>query len=100
MRINGSMSDWFGVSNGLKQGCNLSPSLFSLYLNDLAEEIQALGCGVKYGDKDLSILLFADDIALLSDSEEKMQQMLLCLNGWCKKVEVKSKYGQNKNGTL
>lgn len=96
VRVNGSLSEWFSVSNGLKQGCNLSPTLFSLYLNDLAVEIKSLGCGVKYGEKELSILLFADDIALLSDSEEKMQQMLTCLNNWCKKWRLSLNMGKTK----
>ena len=37
-----------------------------------------------YGDgSNVSILLYADDIVLLSDNEMKMQSMLECLSEWC-----------------
>ena len=88
VRINGTMTEWFPVSDGLKEGCLLSPSLFAVYINDLAKEIERLQCGINVGDDQISILMFADDIALVSDSEEKMQQMLDCLYEWCYKWRV------------
>ena len=39
--------------------------------------------GIDMGDNQVSILMFADDIALLSDSEDKMQAMLDHLFTWC-----------------
>ena len=36
----------------------------------------------------LAILMYADDIVLLSDSEEKLQSMLDTLNNWCKRWRV------------
>ena len=35
--FNGNNSEYFNCNNGLRQGENLSPFLFSLYLNDLEE---------------------------------------------------------------
>ena len=69
VRLNGRCTDWFNVDSGLKQGCLLSPILFSLYINDLAQEIKQLDCGVDNGDCKLSILLYADDIVILAESE-------------------------------
>lgn len=34
------------------------------------------------------ILLYADDIILLSENEEDLQTMLTCVAEWCKKVET------------
>ena len=68
---------------GLKQGCLLSPMLFSLYINDLAKEIKFLNKGVHIGESKVSILLYADDIIFLAESEEDLQLMLNCLNQWC-----------------
>ena len=88
VRLNGRCTDWFKVDSGLKQGCLLSPILFSLYINDLAQEIKQLGCGVNIGDCKLSILLYADDIVMLAESETDLQAMLICLSEWCIKWEL------------
>lgn len=85
VRINNYVTDWFNVKNGVKQGCNISPTLFSIYINDLSTEINNLKCGVPFGDLLISILLYADDIALLAPDESSLQKMLHTLHNWCKK---------------
>ena len=85
VRVNGAHTEWFDVELGVKQGCILSPTLFSIFINDLAVEIKELGLGVDIGQIKLSILLFADDIALIADSPEALQTMLNTLSEWCKK---------------
>ena len=50
----------------------------------LTHAIRVLNCGLQFADEDsVSILLYADDIVLLSDNEAKMQTMLDCLDQWC-----------------
>ena len=66
--------------NGVKQGDNLSPTLFNLFINNLASQIKELHCGIKIGIEQVSILLYADDIVLLSDSDKGLQSMLTYLN--------------------
>lgn len=83
VRINNSYTDVFGVSSGVRQGCVLSPTLFSVYINDLVHEINSLNCGVYIDDKMLSLLLYADDIALLAPDESCLQRMLDCVSDWC-----------------
>ena len=41
--FNGEISDYFNCNNGLRQGENLSPFLFSLYLNDLEQFLNSNG---------------------------------------------------------
>ena len=64
----------FYVNSGVKQGDSLSP--FSIFINDLARDINIIKCGVKAGIDQVSIVLYADDIALLAWNT----QMLDCLN--------------------
>ena len=64
--------------SGVKQGNPLSPFLFSLFINDLTKYINGEKCGVKAGIDEVGILLYADDIVLISESPEKLQQ-LLCI---------------------
>ncbi len=87
--LNGWMSDWFHVKAGLKQGCLVSPILFSLYINDLAEEINALDVGVKCEEETVAILLFADDIILMAETEDDLQLLLNKLSSWCEKWQMK-----------
>ena len=85
VKVNEHFTDFFPVKQGLKQGCGLSPALFSIYINDLAAEINALHCGIKFDNNEVSILLYADDVVLISESEDDLQNMLNTLNNWCNK---------------
>ena len=85
VQLNDKVTNWFPVEQGVRQGDSLSPTLFSLYLNDLAVEIKDLGAGVKLGNDEIAILLYADDIVLLAPTPEKLQTMLNVINTWCKK---------------
>ena len=84
VKLNTFTTDWFEVTCGLKQGCSLSPMLFNLYINDLALKIDALGKGVEVDDTRVSVLLYADDIVLIAESEMDLQAMLDTLGAWSK----------------
>ena len=88
VKVNDFFSAWFPVSNGLKQGCKMSPTLFSVYINDLAQEINRLGCGVQLDEIIVSVLLYADDIVLIAPNAENLQLMLNILDSWCKKLKM------------
>ena len=36
IKVNNLFTDWFSVASGVRQGDNLSPVLFNLYINELA----------------------------------------------------------------
>ncbi|KAI8116245.1 LINE-1 retrotransposable element ORF2 protein, partial [Lucilia cuprina] len=86
---------------GVKQRCILSPILFALYLNDLAD---ALPNGVKVENFTVKVLLYADDIFIISDSPAGLQNMINSLHTYCNlwhlKVNMaKSKFLIFRNGT-
>ena len=64
--------------------------LFSLgiFINDLAIEIKNMGLGVLCGTTKVSILLYADDIALIAENEKDLQKMLTKLEEWCTKWQL------------
>ena len=84
------MTDSFSVESGVRQGDNLAPTLFTLYINDLIPVINELDVGVSIGDSEISILLYADDIVLLSDSPSGIQQQLNILKDWLKTCHIKA----------
>ena len=83
VRINGLKTGWFDVNIGLRQGCNLSPILFNLFINDFAVSVKALGKGIDVGNEKVCILMYADDLVLLADNEIDLQLMLDNLSNWC-----------------
>ncbi len=62
--------------------------LFSIYINDLAEEIKAMNIGVNIDDDIIAILMFADDIALIAGNEGGIQKMMDKINSWCEKWKM------------
>ena len=77
VRFNGQLTDWFSVESGIRQGDNLAPTLFAIFVNDIASDINSLNLGVPIvNDECLSILRYADDIVLLAESAEDLQSML------------------------
>ena len=67
--VNGLTTNRVFLQKGLKQGCNLSPLLFNLYVANIAHELENSIDGFPLTTIRISILLFADDIVLISESE-------------------------------
>ncbi|XP_059221854.1 uncharacterized protein LOC131996302 [Stomoxys calcitrans] len=74
------LSEYFDTTKGVKQGCLLSPLLFSLYINDLYEYLEG---GIFVENLNLRLLLYADDIVLLADDVHVLQNMIHNLEIYC-----------------
>jgi hypothetical protein len=78
VRSDGSDSGWFQVRTGVKQGGVLSPLLFVIYMDSVLRSV----CTNE--DNEIT-LAYADDIALVTDSEEALQA---ALNRWNERLEM------------
>ena len=76
VRWGSAKSDVFPIVNGTKQGSVLSPTIFSVYVDDLLIELRKLGVGCYVGDIFMGAFGYADDLVLLAPSREAMQLML------------------------
>ena len=74
---------------GLRQGCTLSPLLFMIVMEELTQRIKNTGVGKKIGKEILNILLFADDVVLLTESWEDMQKLLEEVGKFSEDMEMK-----------
>ena len=84
VKVGEVLSESFGMTCGLRQGCVLSPLLFSSYINSLVEKLKAAGVGVECRGRLITALLYADDAVLFADNEEGMRVSLEVLSRWCK----------------
>ena len=84
IKLGNNITNTFPVNQGVKQGCILSPLLFNIFMSDLQESLE------KENNKPIEIapnescscLIWADDLLLLSQSENGLQNMLNTLNNF------------------
>ena len=76
IKWNDLLSDKYKISNGVKQGGCLSPSLFSIYSNNLIINLRNSNIGCKYGSEYMGVFGYADDLSLLCSSFTGIKEML------------------------
>ena len=117
--LNNKLSDFFISNMGVRQGENLSPFLFSIFMNDLEDYLEQHGLsGIICETQDaeyiavtyfkLFILLYADDTVIISETSDVLQEALNTFESYCNdfklsvnisktKIVIFSKGKQNKN---
>ena len=109
---NSEISDHFSCSAGVRQGENLSPLLFSIYLNDLkafiGEQVDGLqifkthaeGSDLCVDDVEILyrmfILLYADDTVIFAESPESLQKAMNAMYEYCKKWDLRMNVSKTK----
>jgi len=83
------ISDIFKTTIGVKQGGCLSPRLFTIYVEDVIPLIEALDFGIRIGKMKIDIILYADDMLLITDTKWKLSKMLDILTIYGSDNEIK-----------
>ena len=91
VRTGHGTTDWFQIGKGVRQGCILSPCLFNfcaeyIMRNSGLDEAQA---GIKIAGRNINNLIYADDTALMADSEEELKSLLMKVKEESEKVGLK-----------
>ena len=91
-------SAYFACLNGVRQGENLSPFLFSIFLNDLEHyfsinHIPGIECEINENDiyvfLKVFLLLYADDTVIFGEDASDLQTALCMFENYCKTWKLK-----------
>ena len=91
VKIYQETTDEFDSDKGLRQGCILSPTLFSIFMDEIASkigEIDRHGVELIPGLVRLLIPLFVDDLALMASTPQGLQNQLAILLQTSKQLGV------------
>ena len=70
VKIGNKQTDFFSQGRGVKQGCPINPTLFNIYINELAKTLEESEApGITLHNIEIKCLLYADDLVLLSPTK-------------------------------
>ena len=84
VKLSYGITPFFESLIGVRQGCNLSPMLFNLFLNDLPEIFDSKCDPIRICNTELSCLLYADDLLILSETETGLRASINKLHSYAK----------------
>ena len=91
------MSECFGSDIGVKQGYPLSPTLFGLYIDKLEAWLSKTnGEGVHLAGYVVKLLLYADDLILISQTSHRLREHLRALEHFCQEVGMQVNISKTK----
>jgi hypothetical protein len=98
----GKLTDYIEITNGVRQGCKLSPIIFLLVLDNvmrktLGNRKRGIEWGMKHRLEDLD---FADDICLLSQRQSGMKHKLIRLQEEAKLAGLNINVNKTKEMTI
>ena len=102
VEVGNDSSEWFPVNVGFRWGCRMSPWFFNVYMDGVVREVnvRALGKGLELLSANSSRFEikqpFADDIALVTDSEEKLSWLVSEFGRISKRRKLRVNVGKRK----
>ena len=77
VRIDGKCTEAVKIGRGVRQGCLISPILFSIYAEAMmCEALEDIQDGIKVGGCSLPDVRFADDQAMMSSTQQGLQNIM------------------------
>lgn len=94
VKLHNGLTKPFCTKTGIKQGDNISPILFNIFIDDVVKLFDPLMCGdISLDDTPVNSLIYADDLLIISDSPGGLQKSLSKLEEYCSiwKLEINTK---------
>jgi len=77
VKVAGTLSEWFRVKKGARQGCVLSPYLFNVLAEMVMREtLDGFQSGLQIGERMITNICYADDIILLATTGAELQELV------------------------
>ena len=97
VRVLGQNSECFGVEQGVRQGCVMSPWLFNLFMGNMVKEVmEKFVGGAQMEATTVQLLLFADDLMLVAEKDEDVKSNLRMLDEVMAKGKVQINWGKTE----
>ena len=103
VRVNGTISEAFSISSGVRQGCVLAANLFNTATDRILNNTtQAMTLGVNYDDSGQLItdLDYADDIVIFADLLDTLKDALFIFNEQSQKTGATRQLVQDQASVL
>ena len=84
-------TDWFQIGKEVRQGCILSPWLFYLYAEYIIRNagLEETQDRIKTAGRNINNLRYADDTAIMVETEEELKSLLMKVKEESEKVGLK-----------
>ena len=98
VRTGHGTTDGFQIGKEVRQGCMLSPCLFSLYTEYIMRNagLDETRAGIKIAGRNVNNLRYADDTTLMAESEEELKSLLMKVKEEREKVGLKLNFQKTK----
>ena len=97
VKINNNTTQFFDYNKGVLQGNPLSPILFNIFINEIFKTVQNTDSMLTLdGNNYFNALMYADDLILLSTTEEGLQNSMNALYQFCITWKLNINYKKTK----
>ena len=92
------LSEPFNVERGVAQGAVESPWVYSMFIDGIARALHAAGHGIMIAGRRVPILMYADDMVMLTNSEAELAAMNKIATDFARKNRFQ--YNGEKSGVM
>ena len=98
VRTRHGATHWFRIRKGVRQGCILSPCLFSFYTEYITRNagLDEAQIRIKMAGRNINNIRYADDTTLMAENEEKLKSLLMKVKQEGEKAGLKHKVQKTK----